>query len=67
MALKAMFIQMKKRDPLMFCMPCCVVSVLKKSKIAKTAVKIVAINFTYEVCGNLKRFKKFLLARRLNW
>lgn len=38
----------------------------QKSNAANPAVTHVVINFTYDVCGSLIKFKKFLLANRLN-
>jgi len=67
MALKEMFMVMKKREPWTFWTPGASVPVLKKSRMANSAVRQVVKTFTYEVWGSLRRLRKFLLQRRPNW
>lgn len=67
MALNAMVIVMKKRAPFLFCTPCGVPSQFWKRMIVNIAVITVTITLTYDVCGSLSVFKKFLWMSRPSW
>jgi hypothetical protein len=61
--LKAIVIVIKNSAPFLFCTPYMVPSQFWKRMMVKMAVMIVTINLTYDVCGSLIVFKKFLLRR----